>query len=118
MSKIKKKKKRPPKKHVRVEEHPFIKIIRIAGWFFLIIVGVILITWGLFDAALELIELKLDAISFSFIIFTGTSSALCFGLETKMKNNPFGIHQFFLDWIVGEFIFCLFAIFAVAVYQF
>ncbi len=118
MSKVKKKKLRPRKKHVEEEEPPLIKIVRIAGWFFLIIVGVILGTWGLFDAALELIELKLDAISFSFIIFTGTSSALCFGLETKMKNNIFAIRQLFLDWILGEFIFCLFAIFTVAVYQF
>lgn len=115
--KIKKKSLATPKKGLE-EENPFIKVIIMSGWFFLILLGIFLGSWGLFDAALELIEIELNAVSFTIVIFTGTSSALSFGLATKIKNNEFLIKTFFIDWLIGEFIFCMFGIFAVAIYQF
>ncbi len=117
MSKKIKAKDRAPKK-VPEEENPFIKIIRFSGWFFLILLGFFLGIWVFFDTLLEIIELTLDASSFTIIIFLGTSGALSFGLATKIKNNELLTRQFFIDWIVGEFIFCMFAIFSVAIYQF
>lgn len=95
----------------------FAKIFQFSGWFFLFLIGGFMAAWILFDTVLEIINLKITASSFSFIIFTGTNSAISFALATKIKNNGDKKRQYFLDWLVGEFIFCMFAVFAVAVYQ-
>ncbi len=96
----------------------FVKIMQFSGWLFLLLIVGFLGAWLLLDAVLEIINLELTATSFSFIIFTGTNSAICFALATKIKNNLDNKRQFFLDWLLGEFIFCMLAVFAVAAYQF
>ncbi len=95
----------------------FEKIIQFSGWMFLLALGVFMGGWVLLDDILNILSLNLDAMSFSLIIFTGTNSAVSFGLASKIKGNPNKKRSFFLDWLLGEFFLCMFAIFAVAAYQ-
>ena len=115
MSKIKKKLMRGPSK-VSDLDIDFEKIIRFSGWFFLLFLAGFLGAWVFFDDILKIIELELSATTFTIIIFTGTNSAISFGLATKIKNNRDKKKQFFQDWLLGELLFGLFAIFAVAAY--
>ncbi len=94
----------------------FEKIIQFSGWMFLFALAGFMGAWILFDFILEIIDLELTASTFTFIIFTGTNSAISFALATKIKKNRDKKKEFFHDWLLGEFIFCTFAIFAVAVY--
>lgn len=116
MSKIKK------KRSERVTKIPdldikFGKIIQFSGWFFLLLLGGFMGAWIILDIILEILNLEVTAMTYSFIVFTGTNSAICFALATKIKNNRDKKKQFFLDWLLGEFIFCMFAVFAIAAYQ-
>ncbi|UCD02098.1 MAG: hypothetical protein JSV23_03525 [Promethearchaeota archaeon] len=95
----------------------FEKIIQFSGWIFLLALVGFMGAWILFDFILEIIDLELSAMTFTFIVFTGTNSAISFALATKIKNNRDKKKQFFQDWLLGEFLFCMLAIFAVAVYQ-
>jgi len=95
----------------------FEKIIQFTGWIFLIALGGFMLSWVVFDSVMNLINLQLNAMTFTFIIFTGTNSAIGFGLASKIKNNRIKKKNFFYDWLIGEFLFCMFAIFAIAAYQ-
>ena len=115
MSKIKKK--YPGRlAYISEEEVKFEKIIHFSGWVFILFLAGFMGVWGLL-ALLNISEIRLEATTFSFVMFTGTSSALSFGIATKIKNNRDKKKEIFLDWLVGEFLFCIFAIFAVAIYQ-
>lgn len=96
----------------------FEKIIQIAGLIFLIACLVSFGVIGLLDL-LDIIEtnVSLNAMSFSFILFTGTSSGLTFGIGTVIKNNRDQKRRFFFDWMIGEFFLCMMAIFTVGIYQ-
>jgi hypothetical protein len=115
MSKIRKKRKEGPSGISELDIN-FEKIIQFSGWIFLLALGGFLGIWILFDFVLEILELELSAMTFTFIVFTGTNSAISFALATKIKNNRDKKKEFFRDWLVGEFIFCMLAIFAVAIY--
>ena len=93
------------------------KIVQFSGWMFLITLGGFMGGWIAFDIMFEIIELNINAITFSFIIFTGTNSAVSFGVASKIKNDRTKKREFFFDWLIGEFMLCMFAIFAVAAYQ-
>ncbi|MFX1376857.1 MAG: hypothetical protein ACFFA0_13700 [Promethearchaeota archaeon] len=95
----------------------FEKIIQFSGWMFLFALGGFLGGWFLLDNILEIFDLSLNAMTFSFVIFTGTNAAVSFGLASKIRNDRTRKREFFLDWLVGEFLFCMFAIFTVAAYQ-
>lgn len=95
----------------------FEKIIQFSGWMFLLGLGAFMGGWVLLDDILSIVSLNLDAMTFSLIIFTGTNSAISFGLASKIKSNPDKKRGFFLDWLLGEFLLCMFAIFVVAAYQ-
>lgn len=114
MSKIKKK--RVERRYISELDIKFEKIIQFSGWIFLLGLAGFIGAWILFDFILEMIDLELSAMTFTFIIFTGTNSAISFALATKIKNNRDRKKEFFHDWLLGEFIFCMFAIFAVAIY--
>jgi len=122
MSKIKKKSSQRPTSIS--EDVKFIKMIQFAGWFFLLALLGYMFVWGVLDWALNLdevlgwdfVSIEMDAVTFAFIVYTGTSSALCFGLATKTNNNKEQKKEFFLDWLVGEFLFSIFAIFSISVY--
>ena len=94
----------------------FYKIIQFSGWLFLFALIGFMGAWLLLDSILELIVLDLTAMTFAFIIFIGTNSAISFTLATKIKSNKAEKRKFFLDWLLGELLFCTLAIFAVAVY--
>ncbi len=93
------------------------KIIQFSGWIFLFALMGFMGVWILFDSILNIIKLELSAMTFTIIIFTGINAAISFGLATKIKNNREKKREFFLDWLLGEFLFCMFTIFAVAIYQ-
>ncbi|MHA1459938.1 MAG: hypothetical protein ACTSO8_00505 [Promethearchaeota archaeon] len=116
MSKVKKKPMRLPGGLSR-EEIIFEKIIHFSGWIFLIALLLLLSAFFIFDSILGLIELELNSSTFALIIFTGTNSAISFALATRLKKNRDQKKKLFIDWLLGEFLFCMIAIFVVAVYQ-
>ncbi|MFX1442523.1 MAG: hypothetical protein ACFFHV_03840 [Promethearchaeota archaeon] len=117
MSKIKKKTEERSTTTISKKDIAFEKSIRFCAWFFLISLSVFLAYYGIFDVLLERIDLEITAVLFSYAIFTGTSSALCFALSTKISRNRDRKSEIFIDWIIAEFLLCMFAIFSVAVYQ-
>ena len=116
MSKFKKSK---PKRVTTISEIDvkFEKIIQFSGWIFLFAFLGFMGVWILLEFVLDIIQLKLSVGVFTFIIFSGINSAVSFGLATKIKNNIHKKKEFFLDWLLGEFLFCMFIIFSLAVYQ-
>ena len=99
------------------EEVIFEKIIQFSGWIFLIALILLLGAFFIFNSVLGLIELELNASTFTLIIFFGTNSAISFGLATRIKKNRDQKKKLFFDWLMGEFLLGIIAIFAVAVYQ-
>ena len=99
------------------EDLKFERIIYFSGWIFFIITLVSLGVFLVFDFMLGLIELQLNAPSFSLIVFSGTNSAISFALATRIKKNRDQKKKLFVDWLKGEFLFCVLAIFVVAAYQ-
>jgi len=93
------------------------KIIQFSGWLFLLGLLGFLGGWLILDYVLNIIDLELDAVEFTIIIFTGTNSAISFALASKIKNDQDKKKQYVLDWLLGEFIFCMLAVFAIAAYQ-
>ena len=86
MSKVKKK---PTGLHggLSEEEVKFEKIIQFSGWIFLIALILLMGAFFIFDSVLGIIELELNASTFTLIIFFGTNSAISFGLATRIKKN-------------------------------
>ncbi|MFX1274881.1 MAG: hypothetical protein ACFFBP_16715 [Promethearchaeota archaeon] len=117
MSKVKK---RPASLQTSISEIDikFEKIIQITGFLFLLACLGALGLLGLLDLA-NIIEtdVSLNAMSFAFILFSGTSSGLTFGMGLVIKNNRDKKRRYFLDWLFGEFFLCMMAIFSVAIYQ-
>ena len=103
MSKIKKKEDR--QSTISKEEIKFEKIIQFSGWIFLLTLILFMGAWVVFDFLLDFIELELNASTFAFIIFTGTNSAISFGLATRIKNNRDQKKRLYFDWLLGEFYF-------------
>ncbi|MFX1308568.1 MAG: hypothetical protein ACFE9M_01250 [Promethearchaeota archaeon] len=116
MSKIKKKQIDKPS-GISELDIKFEKIIQFSGWLFLLGLVGFFGAWFLFDTILNVIDLEIETMTFTFIIFIGTNAAISFALATKIKNNRDKKKEYFLDWLLGEFIFCMMAIFAIAIYQ-
>jgi hypothetical protein len=116
MSKVREKPKQR-QKNLSEFDIKFEKIVQFSGWMFLFALGGFMGGWLVLDTMFEIIDLNLNAVTFSFIIFTGTNSAVSFGIATKIKNDRTKKREFFLDWLIGEFLFCMFAIIAVGAYQ-
>jgi hypothetical protein len=117
MSKEKKKAVEGTTTTISREDIRFEKSIQLTAWLFLIAFGIFMTIYGVFDVILKLYDIKIEAIQFAYIIFNGTSAALCFGLSSKIRKNRDRKKEIFVDWLIAEFIFCMFAIFSVAVYQ-
>ena len=122
MSKIKKK---PSQRPASISEDiKLIKMIQFAGWFFLLALLAYMFVWLVLDFLLDLdvvlgwefLSVEMDAVTFAYVVYTGTSAALCFGLSTKINNNKERKKEFFSDWLIGEFLFSMFTIFSVSVY--
>ena len=116
MSKVKKKKTELDtsltKKDLRLE-----KSIQFTGWFFLIAIILFMGFWIIFDTLLDLIEISFGASVYAFIVYTCTNAAICFALSTYIKNNRDKKRKIYFDWLIGEFLFTMLAIFAIGVYQ-
>ena len=118
MSKIEKKKFR--KKSSSLEEDiKFEKMINYSGWIFLFALIAFLFSWFVLDAIINIpfIDFEENVLTFSFIVFTATASAFSFGLAASIKKNRDKKKQLFTDWIIAIFLFSMFAIFALAAYQ-
>ncbi|MFX0057832.1 MAG: hypothetical protein ACFE85_05735 [Candidatus Hodarchaeota archaeon] len=115
MSKIKKK----PKREVTLSKEEIIleKIIQFCAWIFLAALVIFMGVWVLFDFLLDFIDFELAAPTYTFIIFTGINAAISFATATRIKNNRDQKRKLYLDWLLGEFLISMFAIFAVAAYQ-
>ena len=118
MSIVKKKKPSSQPTTLSKRDIQFEKIIQISGIIFLLACLAVLGFIILLDL-LNIIEttVTLNAATYSFIIFTGTSSGLTLGMGTVIKNNREQKRRYFFDWVIGEFFLCIMAIFAVGIYQ-
>jgi len=116
MSKVKKK---PTGLHggLSEEEVKFEKIIQFSGWIFLTALILLMGAFIIFDSVLGLLELELNASTFTLIIFFGTNSAISFGLSTRIKKNRDQKKRLYYDWLMGEFLLGIIAVCAVAAYQ-
>ncbi len=117
MSKIKKK---PIERTTPISEDiKLIKMVQFAGWIFMLAFIGYFGAWVILDYLLDVsfIDIEADEVTFTYLIFTGTSSAFCFGLSTKINNNKERKREFFIDWLCGEFLFCMFAIITLSAYQ-
>ncbi|MHA1149255.1 MAG: hypothetical protein ACTSR8_13535 [Promethearchaeota archaeon] len=109
----------------------FVKSIQFAGWIFIIILAGFIGTWLTFDYLpdflqkefdldvqfLNIIDLNLDATTYSFIIMMGTLGPLCFALSSKLNKNLDKKREIFLDWIIAILLFNVFALASIAAYQ-
>jgi len=86
MSKVREKQKQR-QKDLSEFDVKFEKIIQFSGWMFLFALTVLMGGWFLLDNILEIIDLSLNAITFSLIIFIGTNSAVSFALASKIIAN-------------------------------
>ncbi len=118
MSKYKQKKEQKVQSSYETDVR-FERSIEISGWFFLIAIIGFLGLWIIFDFLLDvsMIDFEANVYSFTYIVFTGTSSAFAFSVSWNIKSNREKKKQIFFDWLLGEFLLCLFAIFALAIYQ-
>jgi len=116
MSSIKKKRPSPTDSGIE-EDIVFEKIINFIGWIFLVAIIGFLGVWFIFDYALDLINIVLEAPVFAIIVFLGINSAIGFGLSSVIKSNRDLKKKYYYDWLIGELLICLFAIFSVAAYQ-
>ncbi|MBD3254911.1 MAG: hypothetical protein GF383_07445 [Candidatus Lokiarchaeota archaeon] len=117
MSKTKKERADRSTTTISEKDIAFEKLIQYAGVMFLISLSIFMLYYLIVDVILNTVEIEIGSMQFSFIIFTGISATLCFALSTKIKKNREIKRKIFIDWLVAEFLFCMFAIFSVAVYQ-
>ncbi|TXT58982.1 MAG: conserved membrane protein of unknown function [Promethearchaeota archaeon] len=118
MSKFKRKKAPKKKEGISEKQIVFERSLQISGWFFLITLGIFMLIYALFDMLLEIVQIEVNAVVFAFVIFMATSAAFSFGLVSSIRKNRENTSKIFYDWLIGEFLFCMFVIFAVAIYQF
>jgi hypothetical protein len=116
MSKVNKKKASYESK-ISKQDIKFEKIIQFSGYIFLITLILYIGAWILLDSLLDLIEFELNASSYAIILFTGINSAISFGLASKIKDNRTEKKKLYFDWLIGVFLICMMAIFAVSAYQ-
>lgn len=117
MSKIKKKPIDRSSTTVSKEDIHFERIIQFAGFFFFIAFAWFMCYWAMFDFILESENVEIGTMQYSYIIFTGASTAFCFALVSKIRQNRDIKKKIFIDWIIAQFLFCMFAIFVVAIYR-
>ena len=126
-------KKQPADRSTTISESDikFVKSIQFAGWIFILALGISMGIWFMFDYLpdlikreldinvdfLNLIDLELDAVYYSYIIVTGSLGPFCFALSTKLNKNLDKKKEIFLDWITAIFLFNIFALIAIAAYQ-
>lgn len=117
MSKVKKRSAERPSSTISEEDIKFERIIQISGWIFLLLVVGFFAVWGLFDYALELIEIEIDRMIFAFVVFSGSNAALNMGLKSMIRKNRDEKKSIFLNWMVAQILFASIAILSIAAYQ-
>ncbi|TFG00427.1 MAG: hypothetical protein EU541_02320 [Promethearchaeota archaeon] len=118
MSKYKQKRKKKALEESEVDSR-LIKTLGITGALFLFIFIGYMGIWVIINYVLDIsfILFTENEYSFTFVIFTCTSSALTFGLRANIRENQEKKKKLFINWIISEFIIVVFAIFVLAAYQ-
>ncbi|MFX1396956.1 MAG: hypothetical protein ACFFAS_07910 [Promethearchaeota archaeon] len=117
MSKIRKKQE-SQQAHISEIDVKFQKILYISGIFFLLAcIGTICLIIALDIMNIMETERTLNKVTFSFMIFNGTSSGFTFGISAKMKKTPDQKRHIFFDWLLAQFLLTAIAIFTIAAYQ-
>jgi hypothetical protein len=118
MSKYKQRRKEKELRGSEVDTR-LIKTLGIAGAIFLLIFIVYMGIWVVTNYILDISVFLFteNEYSFTFIIFTSTSSALTFGLAANIRENREKKKKLFIDWIIAEFIIVVFITFVLAAYQ-
>jgi len=112
-----KKKKASYESTISKENIKFEKIIQFSGYAFLLALILLMGAWVFLDFILDIIEIELNASTYAIILFTGTNTAISFGLASKIKENRSQKKKLYFDWLLGVFLISMMAIFAIAIYR-
>ncbi len=102
----------------------FLRIFQFTGWISFLIGGVILILL-LYLAFIDEnnvitiagIEIGINRTLVSLMIFSITTTIFCFGTVDLLKKDISKKKQYFISWLIGEFLLAIFGIFSLAAYQ-
>ncbi len=118
MSKYKKQRKKKELEGAEIDSTLIKSLSFTGGVLLLILIGYVGLVF-IFNYILDnsFVFLGENQYSFTFIVFTCTSSALTFGLVANFRESQEKKNILFIDWIICEFLLCLFVIFVLAAYQ-
>ncbi len=102
----------------------FLSIIQFTGWISLLIGGALLVL-NLYLAFIDEnhiitigdIEIGITRTSVITMIFSITTTIFCFGMVDLIKKDLSKKKQYFMSWLIGEFLLAMFGVFSLAVYQ-
>ncbi len=102
----------------------FLDIIQFTGWISLLIGGSLLIL-NLYLAFIDenhiitigAIEIGISRTSVVIMIFSITTTVFCFGIVDLLRSDLSKKRQYFMSWLIGEFLLAMFGVFSLAVYQ-
>ena len=66
---------------------------------------------------MDRIDIELTRPVFAYILYMGSNAALSFGMAASINKNLDKKKEIFLDWLIAQFLFSMFAILSLAVYQ-
>ena len=121
-----KREKKPTARATELHEtdEEFLKILQFTGWVSLLVGGVLLALLGYLwfiddNHQISIAGFTID-ISTSLVtvmLFSITSCAFSFGLVDLLRKDITKKKQYFLSWVLGEFLLALFGIVYLAAYQ-
>lgn len=102
----------------------FLTIIQFTGWISLLIGGSLLIL-NLYLAFIDenhiitigAIEIGISRTSVVIMIFSITTTVFCFGIVDLLRSDLSKKKQYFMSWLIGEFLLAMFGVFSLAAYQ-
>lgn len=102
----------------------FLTIIQFTGWISLLIGGSLLIL-NLYLAFIDenhiitigTIEIGISRTSVIIMIFSITTTVFCFGMVDLLRSDLSKKKQYFMSWLIGEFLLAMFGVFSLAAYQ-
>ncbi len=102
----------------------FLSIIQFTGWISLLIGGALLVL-NLYLAFIDEnhmitigdIEIGITRTSVIIMIFSITTTVFCFGVVDLLRRDLSKKKQYFMSWLIGEFLLAIFGVFSLAVYQ-
>lgn len=120
-----KREKKPPSREEELHksDEEFLTIIQFTGWVSFLIGGAILVLllylWFVDDnhqLSIAGFEIEISATLTTITLFSITTTAFCFGLVDIIRNDITKKKQYFMKWIIGEFLLAIFGIISLAAY--